>query len=127
MKVNDAYGNTQDIRGAAQYIPSSFLAPVISSGGTAYSTRIADAIGRVLVSGARWIAERHARHQMRRELERLSNHTLKDLGFTRGQIDSAVESAFAKKPARGIEQFTNTAILRTVPTAANDDTVTRAA
>lgn len=127
MKVNDAYGNTQDIRGAARYIPSSFLAPVISSGGPSYATRIADAIGRVLVSGAGWIKEGHARHQMRRELQGLSDRTLKDLGFTRGQIDSVVESAFAKKPARGIETFTNTAILRTVPTAANDDTVARAA
>ena len=127
MKVNDTNGNTQDIRGAAQYIPSSFLAPVMSSGGTAYPTRFLGAIGRVLMDGARWIGQRQARHEMWRELHGMSEHTLKDLGIGRSQIDSAVKAAFASNPAGDMVKAAHTIALRSIPTAANDDTVTRAA
>jgi len=127
MKVNDTNGNTQDIRGAAQYIPSSFLAPVMSSGGTAYLTRIAGTIGRVLMSSARWVGQRQARHQMWRELQGMSEHTLKDLGIGRGQIDSVVNAAFAGNPAGDTAKSADSVALHAVPTAANDDTVTRAA
>jgi len=127
MKVNDTSGNTQDIQGVAQYIPSSFLAPVMSSGGTGYLTRIVGAIGHVLMGGARWVGQRQARHQMWRELQGMSEHTLKDLGIGRDQIDSVVKGAFATKPAGHMAKAANNIALRSVATAANDDTVTRAA
>jgi uncharacterized protein YjiS (DUF1127 family) len=127
MKVNDTNGNTQDIRGAAQYVPSSFLAPVMASGGTGYLTSIALAIGHALASGAGWIAERHARHQMWRELQGMSDHILKDLGIPRGQIGSVVDAAFAKKPVEDIATSKNSVALRGIPPAANDDNITRAA
>ena len=121
MKVNDVNGNTQDIRGPANYMPSSFLAPVMGSAGTAYLTRVLNALGSVIVG----IGERQVRHEMWRELQAMSDSALKDLGITRRGIDAAVNAAMASRRAGGRRAATPR--VHDIQAAANDDTIHQAA
>ena len=125
MKVNDINGNTQDIRGPAKYMPSSFLAPVMGSAGTAHLTRVLNVFGAAIMGIVRWVGERQTRHEMRRELQAMSDSALKDLGISRRGIDAAVDAAMASRRA-GVRRPAASRV-RDVPAAANDDTIHKAA
>ena len=123
MKVNDVNGNTQDIRGPAKYMPSSFLAPVMGSAGTAYLTRVLNGIGAVIMGIVR--GERQIRHEMWLELQAMSDAALQDLGITRRGIDAAVNAAMASRRAGGRRVATTR--VHDIPAAANDDSMHQAA
>lgn len=125
MKVNDVNGNTQDIRGPANYMPSSFLAPVMGSAGTAYLTRVLNALGSVIAGVVRWVGERQARHTMWQDLQAMSDSALKDLGITRRGIDAAVDAAMASRRAGGRRAAAPR--VHDIRAAANDDTIHQAA
>jgi uncharacterized protein YjiS (DUF1127 family) len=125
MKVNDVNGNTQDIRGPAKYMPSSFLAPVMGSAGTAYLTRVLNGLGAVFVGIVRWVGERQIRHEMWLELQAMSDAALQDLGITRRGIDAAVNAAMASRRAGGRRVATTR--VHDIPAAANDDSMHQAA
>jgi len=125
MKVNDVNGNTQDIRGPANYMPSSFLAPVMGSAGTAYLTRVLNVFGAAIMGIVRWVGERQTRHEMWLELQAMSDSALKDLGISRRGIDAAVNAAMASR--RTGSRRAAAPRVHDIQAAANDDTIHQAA
>ena len=83
----------------------------------------AAAVGRV----ARAIVRRHRRNKSIRELSALSDHMLKDIGISRGEIRAAVDAirdAPAAQPAGGprlIAERSATATARQAPANGNAD------
>ena len=125
MKVNDINGNTQDIRGPAKYMPSSFLAPVMGSAGTAHLTRVLNGIGAVIMGIVRWVGERQTRHELWLELQAMSDSALKDLGITRRGIDATVDAAMASRRTK--DRGPTVPRVHDIQAAANDDTIHQAA